>query len=335
MFKKLLVAVITANICFSSLVYAQNPAAENIAEEAVAEYITSIDEDGTRSKTLSNPAVLVGGTAAALTFAYAVKKIIENPELGRYYVAVQNSSAYAKMMAIAEKKATATATKEAIIKVSDQEITLMHNYERTLAHKSAIEKANRANYWKAIGSMTKGDYTAANKYLAQWEKGKAMLAKPVTANTGRFVRVAAKVAVPLAIVSVVAYSIWGDEEEENVSINNNRSMLNREVNRIIKTDADALAIFIYNLNDEQRKVAYSVLAENPKIFTMVRTQIENALSYDNINAMIEYYDIVSRADNTLKRNIALEELRKGSAASLRNIIFRFNNRESYDLAINE
>ncbi len=295
MFKKFIAAVMATSICFSNLAYAQYQPVDTLTTEEVALYMTSIDEGGKREKGLPPEAIAIG-VGGALLFAYAAKKISKDPTLGRYFVMAQDPKAYAKMMEAAEKKAATASAKSAVSATRAAEVELMKNYERAMRHKPRIEKINRANYWKFVGSATSGNYTAANKYLAQWKKGTALLTKPTTGRFAILCKKGGKVAMAIGLLAIPVHAIFGGDDEENTVINNNRNLLEREINRLRNEDPDSLATFIYSLNDEQRKVAYGILAEDPELYKLIVSQVEESLTEENINAMIEYNNAVEEAE---------------------------------------
>lgn len=293
MFKKIIAAVIAANMCFSSLAYAQYQPVEEFTAEEIELYMTSLDEGGKVEKGLPPAAVVAGGAAAALGFAYAVRKISKNPELGKYFVMSQDPRAYKIMMNHAAKRAATPAAKAAVTKEAAREAAAMAKWNQAMTHNGMIKKINRGNYWRSVGAMMSGNPTAANRHIKQMRRGAALLKKPtasVAKNSSKLWRNAKRAGKWGLFIAAIGYIAFGGEDEENVTINNNRNILEREINRLMKEDVDSLALFVYNLPDDQRKVAYGILSENPDIYAVVKKQVEEALSDGNINAMIEYYE---------------------------------------------
>ncbi|MBR1980332.1 hypothetical protein, partial [Candidatus Proelusimicrobium excrementi] len=69
MLKRLLVGIISLNICFSSLAYAQYQPVEELTAEEVEMYMSSVEK---KEKGLPTSVKVIGGAAAVLTFAYAI-----------------------------------------------------------------------------------------------------------------------------------------------------------------------------------------------------------------------------------------------------------------------
>lgn len=297
MLKKLLMAVLSFNICFSSLAYAQYQPVEELTAEEVEMYMSSIEK---KEKGLPTSVKVVGGAAAVLTFAYAVKKIAKNPKLGAYYVMSQDPRAYNIMMKHAEKKAVNSAAKSAVRAEAAVESKAMAQWNAVQRHKNQIKKINRANYWKSVKAMQAGEWGRANAYLAKYKRGSALLKKPIGAysKTGKMWLKAKKAGKWGLVVGLTAYIIFGDGNKEETAISNNRAALEREIRKLMREDIDALAMFIYDLPEDQQQVAYGILSENPEIFAKVKAQIEEAFSAENIKAAQEYYDAVESSEYT-------------------------------------
>ena len=164
-------------------------------------------------------------------------------------------------------------------------------------------------------SLATGDMQGAKQAKSQIKRAKALLKKPQLKGTLLWkAKRAGKWGVLLA---VTAYVVFHDSSKEETIISNNRAALEMEIRTLMQNDIDALALYIYNLNDEQKRFAYSILAENPEIYEIVKQQIEEALSEENINAAKEIDNALEqeraqeRAEELLmKKNEVIDSLRQ-------------------------
>lgn len=306
MLKKLLVGLISLNICFSSLAYAQYQPVEELTAEEVELYMSSVEK---KEKGLPTSVKVIGGAAAVLTFAYAVKKIAKNPKLGAYYVMSQDPRAYNIMMKHAEKKAVNSAAKSAVRAEAAAESRAMAKWNAVQRHKNQIKKINRANYWKSVKAIQAGEFGRANVYLAKYKRGSALLKKPIGAysKTGKMWLKAKKLGKWGLFIGLTAYVVFGDNNKEETAISNNRMQLEREIRKVMKEDVDSIALFIYNLPEDQQQVAYGILSENPAVFNAVKKQIEEAFSAANVQAAEEYYEAVESSEYTDELNSSITD----------------------------
>ena len=304
MLKKFLVMFLAANLLVSSVAFAQYQPKEELTAEEVELYMSTLD----KKVPSVNPAIYGVGAVGVLGFAYAVKKIIKNPELGAYYVAAQDPKAYQKLMDTAAKKAGSAAEKRAIQNAAQKELARMKEY-RALAktHKGMINKISRANYWKFVRSTYARDWAKANKALTQMKRAKSMLKSPATARTwGKRLKRAGWVGLGITLACYVAFH---NDREEEIEISNNRIKLERDVRDLMTKDPDALALFIVGLPDEAKPIAYSILAENPKLFKIVKQQVNEAFSSEMLNDYNEYETI---SEDSLRK----EEIFSGDSTSV-------------------
>lgn len=314
MLKKLLVGLISLNISFSSLAYAQYQPVEELTAEEVEMYMSSVEK---KEKGLPTSVKVVGGAAVVLTFAYAVRKIAKNPKLGAYYVMSQDPRAYAIMMKHAEKKAVGSAAKAAVRREMVAESAAMKQWSAIQRHSGRIKQINRANYWNSVKAIQVGEWGRASKYLERYKKGHAMLKmkKPFEAysKAGRIWSKTKKAGKWGLLIGLTAYVIFGDNNKEETAISNNRAQLEREVRKVMKEDVDSIALFIYSLPEDQQQVAYGILSENPAVFKAVKQQIEEAFSAENIKAAQEYYEAVENSEYQEELNSSItDSLNSGS-----------------------
>lgn len=306
MLKKLLVGLISLNICFSSLAYAQYQPVEELTAEEVEMYMSSVEK---KEKGLPKSVEVIGGAAAVLTFAYAVKKIAKNPKLGKYYVMSQDPRAYAIMMKHAEKKAVGAAAKNAVRAEMGLEKAAMQRWNSIQRHSGKIKQINRANYWNSVRAIQAGEFGRANAYLAKYQRGLDMLKRPIGSysKTGKIWLKAKKAGKWGLFIGLTAYVIFGDNNKEETAISNNRMQLEREIRKVMREDVDSIALFIYNLPEDQQQVAYGILSENPAVFNAVKKQIEEAFSAANIQAAEEYYEAVENSEYTDELNSSITD----------------------------
>ncbi len=302
MLKKFLVALISMNICFSGLAYAQYQPEEELTAEEIELYMSSIDK---KEKGLPKGVIIGGGAAVLLAWAYSVKKIVKNPELGKYFVASQDPMAYQALMKAAEKKAVTGLQKAAIKDAAAKEAAAMARWNSAMRHKGLIKSINRANYWKAVGASMSGNWAAANKAINQMRRAKQLLARPVTGNTSKFWIKAKRAGKWGLAVGLIAYVAFYDNTKEETAISNNRLVLERQIRKMMEEDIDALALFVYGLPEDQQKVAYGILAENPEIFKIVKQQVEEAFSSENVESFLE-------ADDAMRESEYVDSLRVDS-----------------------
>lgn len=302
MLKKFLVALISMNICFSGLAYAQYQPEEELTAEEIELYMSSIDK---KEKGLPKGVIIGGGAAVLLAWAYSVKKIVKNPELGKYFVASQDPMAYQALMKAAEKKAVTGLQKAAIKDAAAKEAAAMARWNSAMRHKGLIKSINRANYWKAVGASMSGNWAAANKAINQMRRAKQLLARPVTGNTSKFWIKAKRAGKWGLAVGLIAYVVFYDNTKEETAISNNRLVLERQIRKMMEEDIDALALFVYGLPEDQQKVAYGILAENPEIFKIVKQQVEEAFSSENVESFLE-------ADDAMRESEYVDSLRVDS-----------------------
>lgn len=302
MLKKLLVAIISMNICFSGLAYAQYQPEEELTAEEVELYMKSIEK---REKSLPKGVVIGGGAAALLTLAYSIRKIVKNPELSMFYVASQDPKAYQTLMNAAEKRAVTATQKQAIKSMAAKETAEMAKWNAAMRHSGRIKSISRANYWKAVSATMAGNWTAANKAIGQMNRAKRLLAMPASAQSSNVlsrmrnnkVLVRAKKAGKWGIVlAVIGYTFLHDNTKEETAISNNRAVLEREIRKMMESDIDALALYVYGLPEDQQRIAYGILAENPEIFAIVKQQVEEAFSTENVDAFIETDNAMREAE---------------------------------------
>lgn len=302
MLKKLLVAIISMNICFSGLAYAQYQPEEELTAEEVEIYMKSIEK---REEGLPKGVVIGGGAAALLTLAYSIRKIVKNPELSMFYVASQDPKAYQTLMNAAEKRAAMPAQKKLIKSFAAKETAEMAKWNAAMRHSGRIKAISRANYWKAVSATMAGNWTAANKAIGQMNRAKRLLAMPASAQSSNVlsrmrnnkVLVRAKKAGKWGIVlAVIGYTFLHDNTKEETAISNNRAVLEREIRKMMESDIDALALYVYGLPEEQQRIAYGILAENPEIFAIVKQQVEEAFSTENVDAFIETDNAMREAE---------------------------------------
>ncbi len=311
MLKKLLVAIISMNICFSGLAYAQYQPEEELTAEEVELYMKSIEK---REKSLPKGVVIGGGAAALLTLAYSIRKIVKNPELSMFYVASQDPKAYQTLMNAAEKRAAMPAQKKLIKSFAAKETAEMAKWNAAMRHSGRIKAISRANYWKAVSATMAGNWTAANKAIGQMNRAKRLLAMPASAQSSNVlsrmrnnkVLVRAKKAGKWGIVlAVIGYTFLHDNTKEETAISNNRAVLEREIRKMMESDIDALALYVYGLPEDQQRIAYGILAENPEIFAIVKQQVEEAFSTENVDAFIETDNAMREAE--YKDSLRLQE----------------------------
>ena len=311
MLKKLLVAIISMNICFSGLAYAQYQPEEELTAEEVELYMKSIEK---REKSLPKGVVIGGGAAALLTLAYSIRKIVKNPELSMFYVASQDPKAYQTLMNAAEKRAAMPAQKKLIKSFAAKETAEMAKWNAAMRHSGRIKAISRANYWKAVSATMAGNWTAANKAIGQMNRAKRLLAMPASAQSTNIlsrmrnnkVLLRAKKAGKWGIVlAVIGYTFLHDNTKEETAISNNRAVLEREIRKMMESDIDALALYVYGLSEEQQRIAYGILAENPEIFAIVKQQVEEAFSTENVDAFIETDNAMREAE--YKDSLRLQE----------------------------
>ncbi len=315
MLKKLLVGLISLNICFSSLAYAQYQPVEELTPEEVELYMSSVDK---KEKGLPTSVKVVGGAAAVLTLAYVVKKIAKNPELGAFYVAAQDPKAYSILMRHAEKKAVGSAAKGLVRAEAKAEMKMMQGYSRDIlkSHRGRISKINRSNYfnWK-LNQLTNPKIPFVNNpakinkakyYKARYDRGKALF-NASYGKGGRAFKVVKKWGKWGIVIGAITWTILGDNNKEETAISNNRSQLEREIRKVMKEDVDSIALFIYNLPEDQQQVAYGILSENPTIFNAVKKQIDEAFSAENIQAAEEYYGAVDEVVKSEELNNSITD----------------------------
>lgn len=311
MLKKLLVAIISMNICFSGLAYAQYQPEEELTAEEVEIYMKSIEK---REEGLPKGVVIGGGAAALLTLAYSIRKIVKNPELSMFYVASQDPKAYQTLMNAAEKRAAMPAQKKLIKSFAAKETAEMAKWNAAMRHSGRIKAISRANYWKAVSATMAGNWTAANKAIGQMNRAKRLLAMPASAQSSNVlsrmrnnkVLVRAKKAGKWGIVlAVIGYTFLHDNTKEETAISNNRAVLEREIRKMMESDIDALALYVYGLPEDQQRIAYGILAENPEIFAIVKQQVEEAFSTENVDAFIETDNAMREAE--YKDSLRLQE----------------------------
>lgn len=311
MLKKLLVAIISMNICFSGLAYAQYQPEEELTAEEVELYMKSIEK---REKSLPKGVVIGGGAAALLTLAYSIRKIVKNPELSMFYVASQDPKAYQTLMNAAEKRAAMPAQKKLIKSFAAKETAEMAKWNAAMRHSGRIKAISRANYWKAVSATMAGNWTAANKAIGQMNRAKRLLAMPASAQSSNVlsrmrnnkVLLRAKKAGKWGIVlAVIGYTFLHDNTKEETAISNNRAVLEREIRKMMESDIDALALYVYGLPEDQQRIAYGILAENPEIFAIVKQQVEEAFSTENVDAFIETDNAMREAE--YKDSLRLQE----------------------------
>lgn len=311
MLKKLLVAIISMNICFSGLAYAQYQPEEELTAEEVEIYMKSIEK---REEGLPKGVVIGGGAAALLTLAYSIRKIVKNPELSMFYVASQDPKAYQTLMNAAEKRAVTATQKQAIKSMAAKETAEMAKWNAAMRHSGRIKAISRANYWKAVSATMAGNWTAANKAIGQMNRAKRLLAMPASAQSSNVlsrmrnnkVLVRAKKAGKWGIVlAVIGYTFLHDNTKEETAISNNRAVLEREIRKMMESDIDALALYVYGLPEDQQRIAYGILAENPEIFAIVKQQVEEAFSTENVDAFIETDNAMREAE--YKDSLRLQE----------------------------
>ncbi len=224
MFKKLIVAIISLNICFSGLAYAQHHPQEDLTVEEVEEYINSAEN---REKALPKEFAIGGTLAVLLALDLSVKKMLANPGLGRVY------------------------------------LELFMNPEE-----------------RKTGAKMLGDLRKEIMMLLKWT------------------------------------SILKDHyrSKKAIEINNNRVFWEHEIKEMIKKNKDVLALYVYGLPREERKVAYSILAGQPEIFEIIKQQVEAALSEDNIELAKKVYEISEDSekeeDLLQKKNELIDSLRQ-------------------------
>ena len=311
MLKKLLVAIISMNICFSGLAYAQYQPEDELTAEEVEIYMKSIEK---REEGLPKGVVIGGGAAALLTLAYSIRKIVKNPELSMFYVASQDPKAYQTLMNAAEKRAVTATQKQAIKSMAAKETAEMAKWNAAMRHSGRIKAISRANYWKAVSATMAGNWTAANKAIGQMNRAKRLLAMPASAQSSNVlsrmrnnkVLVRAKKAGKWGIVlAVIGYTFLHDNTKEETAISNNRAVLEREIRKMMEGDIDALALYVYGLPEDQQRIAYGILAENPEIFAIVKQQVEEAFSTENVDAFIETDNAMREAE--YKDSLRLQE----------------------------
>lgn len=311
MLKKLLVAIISMNICFSGLAYAQYQPEDELTAEEVEIYMKSIEK---REEGLPKGVVIGGGAAALLTLAYSIRKIVKNPELSMFYVASQDPKAYQTLMNAAEKRAAMPAQKKLIKSFAAKETAEMAKWNAAMRHSGRIKAISRANYWKAVSATMAGNWTAANKAIGQMNRAKRLLAMPASAQSSNVlsrmrnnkVLVRAKKAGKWGIVlAVIGYTFLHDNTKEETAISNNRAVLEREIRKMMESDIDALALYVYGLPEDQQRIAYGILAENPEIFAIVKQQVEEAFSTENVDAFIETDNAMREAE--YKDSLRLQE----------------------------
>ncbi len=237
MFKKLLVAIISMNICFSGLAYAQYQPQGELTAEEVEEYMKGIENKGKEipSWVTVLPVVTSAGVLLALRYANTLNR--------------------------SEKIA-------------------------------AVE-------WKA--RMAKD-----GKFLRKAKINIKKLLLKAKKNRG-------KLAI-LTVAAILVYSYFDENNREETAIFNNRALLDRKIKELMENDIDSLALYVYSLSDEQKKVAYSILADNPEIFEIIKQQVEEAFSEGNIKAAEEVYNALeSEQEEELllqKKNELIDSLRQ-------------------------
>ena len=296
MLKKILVAFISMNICFSSMAYAQYEG-DTLTAEEIEIYMSTVKE---KEKTLPTWVKVSGGIAALLAVSYGVKKVAESPRTAKIVEPFKNTKVYQAFMKSANIEEYRAAKSR---------------WELAKTHKGAIKSVKRGNYVGLTRSLATGDMQGAKQAKSQIKRAKALLKKPQPKGTLFWkAKKAGKWGVFLA---VTAYVVFHDSSKEETTISNNREALEREIRTLMQNDIDALALYIYNLNDEQKRFAYSILAENPEIYEIVKQQIEEALSEENINAAKEIDNALEqeraqeRAEELLmKKNEVIDSLRQ-------------------------
>ena len=324
MLKKLLVAIISMNICFSGLAYAQYQPQEGLTEEAAEIYMKTIEK---REEGLPEWIAIGGGVGVLLALRYSVKKIAVNPELSqRFFASIvsfdpQNPErtykAYQTIMEAAEKKAATELQKAAIREAAAKEAQAMARWEAAMRHSGRIKAIRRANYWKAVISRVFDGSSSVKEAVSQMKRAESLLAEPVTSNTNKLVSRVKKARGKLAILTIVGvfiYSYFHDNNKEEAAIINNREPLERKIKELMEKDIDSLALYVYSLTEEQKKVAYSILADNPEIFEIIKQQVEAALSEDNIELAKKVYEISEDSekeeDLLRKKNELIDSLRQ-------------------------
>ncbi len=322
MLKKLLVGLISLNICFSSLAYAQYQPVDELSPEEVEMYMSSVEK---KEKGLPTAVKWAGGTAALLGTAYMTRKIIKHYDIkiSSYVVGTMDPKAYEVVMRHAEKKATSSAAKKAIKGEMLSESAAMKEYLAKQKRIGKLKKISKANYWKATKSMYVGNWSLAQKYMKKYgraqdlikalntpfKKGQTMLVLSKRGKVlGQLNWTKAKRIGWAALVVYCAYNIFfGDNNKEETAISNNRMQLEREIRKVMREDVDEIAMFIINLPEDQQQVAYGILSENPALFNVVKKQIEEAYSVDNIQATKEYYEAVESSEYTDELNSSITD----------------------------
>ena len=326
MLKKLLVAIISMNICFSGLAYAQYQPQEGLTEEAAEIYMKTIEK---REEGLPEWVAIGGGVGVLLALRYSVKKIAANPELSqRFFASIvsfdpQNPErtykAYQTIMEAAEKKAATESQKAAIREAAAKEAQAMARWKAAMRHSGRIKAIRRANYWKAVISRVFDGSSSVKEAVSQMKRAESLLAEPVTSNTNKLVSRVKKARGKLAILTIVGvfiYSYFHDNNKEEAAIINNRAPLERKIKELMEKDIDSLALYVYSLTEEQKRVAYSVLAlDNPEIFEIVKQQVDEALSKANIELAKKLYEISEDSEQEeelllQKKNELIDSLRQ-------------------------
>lgn len=296
MLKKFLVMFLAANLFASSVAFAQYQPKEELTAEEVELYMSTLETKGNKV----NPAIPIGiGSVVLISFAYAVKKIAKNPELGLKYVASQDPKAYSQLMKVAASRAT-KAEAGNIEKVAARELEklnknlakkeAMNNYNIAMRHKKAIKGFRRGNYFDLTKSIMKFDKEGASSAVANIRRSNTLLANPRRNISLLGKRIRLPKGSTVAMVAIITYAVLGKDkyEDEEIEISNNRVQFENEVRQLMKEDPDKLALFIITQESYAQNIAYSVLAENPELFKLVKQQIEEAFNKDNIDEYLEF-----------------------------------------------
>ena len=264
--------------------------------------MSQLDVNAKKSEKI-HPALKVGGVAGAVAFAYAVRKIIKNPEYGAYYVAAQDPVAYRHLMDVAAKHASPT-QRIAINAEKEAELARMAQFKRAVSHKEWLGKINRENYWSFVRNSFFGQWSKANKALVQLKRARVLTKNP-TPRYKRIFKLSRKTKWGLALTTVVLFSVGGKylgDDEESV-ISQNRTELGRKIEYLMQHDPDALAKEIYSLDEDAQTIAFSILAENPELFEKVKKQLNEALSEENLKDYDEFERL--QQEQLLKEDVTI------------------------------